>query len=155
MPERTRLLTDQRSSILYRKTGSFVKPTRCGAVTVELAMVAPIVFLFVFASIEFGRLNILRHAVNNAAYEAARHGMVPGATVDDISTHAQQHLNAFSATGATVQVTPSPITEETAQITVQVTVPLDENSWVIPSFSAGSQISSSSTLQTERYRGIQ
>ena len=139
---------------MHEKRCLLTCPTRRGAVSVALAMVAPIVFLFVFASIEFGRLNIMRHAVNNAAYEAARHGMVPGATVDEITAHALAHLNAVSATGATVQVTPTPITEETRQITVQVTVPLDQNSWAIPSIAAGAQIQSSSTLRTERYRGI-
>ena len=155
MSDRILLLKYQPPPRRLRKTLWFESnPIRRGALTVELAMAAPILFLFIFASIEFGRLNILRHGVNNAAYEAARHGMVPGASVDEITAHALRHLNALSATGAVVQVTPSQITEETDQITVSVTVPFDQNSWIIPAFSSGAQIESSSSLHTERYRGI-
>ena len=46
--------------------------TRRGATTVEFAIVAPVFFLFLLASIEFSRLNIIRHTADNAAYEAAR-----------------------------------------------------------------------------------
>ncbi len=125
---------------------------RRGAAAVEMALVAPIVFVFVFGAIEFGRFNIVRHAANNAAYEAARHGMVPGATAGEMEAHAQQHLSAVSVTGATVQVTPRVVEEETELITVQVTVPTDQNSWVVPSFLTGAQIQSSCSLRTERYR---
>ncbi len=127
---------------------------RHGAVSVELAIVAPLVFLFIFASVEFGRLNMLHHAVDNAAYESARQCMVPGATVAEATTVAQQHLGIFGVTGATIQVTPSSITEDTEQITVLVTVPMDQNSWIAPTFSGGAQVQSSSTLRTERYRGL-
>jgi hypothetical protein len=80
--------------------------------------------------------------------------MVPGASVDEITAYALAHLSAVGATGATVEVTPSPITEDTDQVTVQITVPFDQNSWIIPTFAAGAQIQRSSTLRTERYRGI-
>ena len=53
---------------------------RTGAAAVEFAIVAPIFFMLVLVSLEFGRLNIIRHTADQAAYEAARHAMVPGAT---------------------------------------------------------------------------
>jgi Flp pilus assembly protein TadG len=126
---------------------------RDGTVTVEMAIIAPFVFLLIFGAVEFGRLNILRHAVSNAAYEAARHGMVPGATAAEMTAHAEQHLSAVSASGATVQVTPATVDEQTDTVTVQVSVPMDQNSWITPMFTSGSQIEGTCTLQTERYRG--
>jgi Flp pilus assembly protein TadG len=127
---------------------------RRGAVSVEMAVIAPVVALLIFGSIEFARLNILQHAVNNAAYEAARHGMVPGATAAEVTTHAQQHLNAAGLVGATIQVTPTSLSEAAEQITVEVAVPMDQNSWIVPSFSGGQLIEGACTLRTERYRGI-
>src|SRR5262245_45030090 len=45
---------------------------RRGAYTVEFAIVAPILFLFVFGIIEFGRLLMVQHALNGAARIACR-----------------------------------------------------------------------------------
>ena len=45
---------------------------RRGATAVEFAITAPIFFLFLLASFEFGWLNVIRHTADNAAYEAAR-----------------------------------------------------------------------------------
>ena len=57
------------------------RPDRTAAAAVEFAIVATIFFLLVIAAFEFGRMNVIRHTADNAAYEAARHAMVPGATV--------------------------------------------------------------------------
>ena len=140
----------------YRKrsASSTFAETRRGVATVEVVLVLPIVLLIIFASVEFGRLNMLRHAVENAAYEGARHCIVPGATVAEATAIAQQHLDAFGTAGAQILVTPSPITEETNEITVRVTVSMDQNSWIAPAFTEGTQVQGSSTLRTERYRGI-
>ena len=50
---------------------------RTGVTTVEFAIVLPLFILFLVLAFEFGRLNIIRHTADNAAYEAARHVMVP------------------------------------------------------------------------------
>lgn len=127
---------------------------RPGAVTVEFALVAPLAFGLILGAIELTRLATIHHVVDNAAYEAARHGMVPGATASEVTETAQQHLAAVGVSGAGIQVTPSPITEQSGRITVEITVPLNQNSWVLPRFGAGAQIQCSCTLRAERYRGI-
>jgi Flp pilus assembly protein TadG len=125
-------------------------------VTVEFALVVPLFFLFAFASFEFSRLNFVRHAVDNAAYEAARVGIVPGANVNTVRDRANHYLdNIAKVTGSTVIVTPNPITSTANEITVSIIVPLDQNAWVTPKFAAGKTITRSSTLRTERYRGIE
>ncbi|MCA9215970.1 MAG: pilus assembly protein [Planctomycetales bacterium] len=127
---------------------------RRGAVTVEFALVSIVFFTFVFGMIEFSRLNILRHAADNASYEGARVGIVPGASVDDVKAAAQNQLDILRVNTSTVVVTPDPLTTAADSVTVTVTVPVAENSWLVPRFSDGLSMESSTTLGTERYRGI-
>ena len=61
-------------------TGPTMRHRRRGVTTVEFALVLPILFTFFIGMIEFTRLSNLRHAADNAAYEAARCVVVPGAT---------------------------------------------------------------------------
>jgi len=124
---------------------------RAGAVVTEFAICAPLLFFFFFASLEFSRVNMIRQSVENAVYEGARRGIVPGATADNCRASAQAVLNSISATGATINVTPSVITKDTPQVTVEVTVPVNNNSWVIPVFFEGRSIASSMTLNRERF----
>lgn len=124
---------------------------RTAAVVTEFAICAPILFLFFFASLEFSRVNMIRQSVENAVYEGARRGIVPGATADNCRDSAQTVLNSISASGSTITVTPSVITKDTPKVTVAVTVPVANNSWVIPVFFAGKSIASSMTLERERF----
>ena len=129
----------------------YVGRERSGAVVVEFAICVPILFLFFFASLEFSRVNMIRQTVENAVYEGARRGIVPGATANDCRTSAQGVLNSISASNATISVTPSVITKNTSEVTVAVSVPVNNNSWVIPVFFANRSISSEMTLKRERF----
>src|SRR5687768_16093542 len=124
--------------------------TRCGAAAVEFALTAPIFFLFLLAAFEFGWLNVIRHTAENAAYEAARHAMVPGATVAEARTKANRLLRIVGARGARVTVTPNPLTTESEQVTVAVDIPMRRNGLIVPRFTKRTTISASSTLRTER-----
>ncbi len=112
---------------------------------------APILFLFFFASLEFSRVNMIRQSVENAVYEGARRGIVPGATAANCQAAAQAVLNSVLAQNATITVTPSAITNSTTQVTVAVTVPVNSNSWVFPVFFSGKTISGTMTLNRERF----
>ena len=125
--------------------------TRAAAVVVEFAICAPILFLFFFASLEFSRVNMIRQSVENAVYEGARRGIVPGATADNCRASALTVLNSISARDAQITVTPSVITKDTPQVTVAVAIPVNNNSWVIPVFFKDKTIASSMTLQRERF----
>ena len=72
---------------------------RRGATTVEVAMILPVLFLFIFASFEFSRLNMLKHLAGAAAYEGAREGIVIGATADDVTTRVNAILALDSESG--------------------------------------------------------
>lgn len=92
---------------------------------------------------------MLRHGAAHAAYVAARSGIVPGASVSKVGSVAQTHLNAAGIRNATVLISPNPILEDTAVVDVQVTVPLGDNSWLVPRYFSPS-IVSRARLMTER-----
>ena len=123
---------------------------RCGAAAIEFALTAPIFFLFLLAAFEFGWLNVIRHTADNAAYEAARTAMVPGATVAEAKAKANNLLGIVGARSATITVTPSELTPETDQVTVAIDIPMNENGLIVPRFTSAKTLHCSSTLRTER-----
>ena len=124
--------------------------SRRGAAAVEMALAAPVFFLFLLAAFEFGWLNVIRHTADNAAYEAARAAMVPGATADEAKTKANNLLSIVGARAAKIKVTPSVLTPETDQVTVAVDIPMNRNGLIVPRFTSKTTLHSSSTLRTER-----
>jgi Flp pilus assembly protein TadG len=124
---------------------------RSGAVAVEFAICAPILLMFFFASLEFSRVNMIRQSVENAVYEGARRGIVPGATAENCREAAQVVLNSISARDADIDVTPATITPNTDEVTVTISVPIDTNSWVIPVFFDGRSVTGTMTLKRERF----
>jgi Flp pilus assembly protein TadG len=123
---------------------------RRGAAAVEFALTAPIFFAFLLAAFEFGWLNVLRHTADNAAYEAARTAMVPGATAAEARRKANNLLRIVGARGARVTLTPTTLTPDTEQVTVEVDIPMNRNGLIVPRFTSNTTIHSESTLRTER-----
>jgi Flp pilus assembly protein TadG len=127
-----------------------VAKNRRGATVVEFAIVSPIFFLLLVSSFEFARLNVIRHTADNAAYEAARIAMVPGATAAEAVNEANRIMNIAGARGSNVTVNPANIGPNTQQITVTVDVPLGQNGWITPRFTGSSSMRAQSTLKAER-----
>ena len=125
---------------------------RTGAAMVEFAIVAPILFLFFFAAFEFCRVNMIRHTADNAVYEGARTGIIPGSTAAEAQQEAEQILNSLGLTAVSVQVTPSTITNDTEEVTVRVTVPLDDNSFIPNQFVSGMSVQRELTMVREGVR---
>jgi Flp pilus assembly protein TadG len=123
---------------------------RRGATAVEFALTVPIFFLFLLAAFEFGWLNVVRHTADNAAYEAARHAMVPGATAAEARAKANGLLRVVGVRGASVTITPAVLGPDTDEVTVEIDIPLNRNGLVVPRFTRAKSISSLSTLRTER-----
>lgn len=127
---------------------------RRGATLVEFSIVAPLFFLILVASVEFSRVNVMRHSADHAAYEAARAAMVPGATAADAVDIANDVLRIVGARGANVEIFPPVIDETVGQITVNIDIPLDQNTFVFPKFTQSRSIAATSTLKTERVRAL-
>ena len=109
-----------------------------GSVCVEFALVAPIFFLMVFASIEFARVHMIQSAAENACFEGARRGIVPGATSTVCRTLAEDILEVAGIPDYDVQVFPNNIDATTEVITVTADIPITgRNNFGISAFFSG------------------
>ncbi len=106
------------------------RANRRGTAAVEFALTVPILLLFLFTALAFSRYNMIQQTVNNAAFEAARHCIVPGAAVADGQTAGLKVLSAGFVTGGSVTINPNPIANTTTQVTATVTAPISSNLWV-------------------------
>lgn len=125
-------------------------PRRRGATAVEFALAAPLAFMLLCASIEFGRANMILNSTANAAYQGARRAIVPGATSSQAISAANATLNASAIKSATVTVNPSTITSTTQTVTVTVNVPVSSNTWMASFFLKNVTVSRACTLTRER-----
>lgn len=123
---------------------------RRGALTVEFALTAPIFFLVVFAGIEFARIHMIQNAMENAAFEGARRGIVPGATASDCELVATNQVDIIGLKDVTVTITP-PIIDATAEsVTVEIQVPITAaNGFGLSGFMSGKTMSKSVTMPIE------
>jgi len=117
---------------------------RRGAATVEFALTVPLVFLFFFASIEFGRVYMIRQTLQNSAYEAARLGLVPGTSDETIRKAANSMMGAVSVKKPRVSVV-----QDDQTVTVSVSVDVNDQSWLAPVFFNGKQLNSTLTLNKD------
>ncbi|WP_236624603.1 TadE/TadG family type IV pilus assembly protein [Rhodopirellula sp. SWK7] len=122
---------------------------RTGAVAVEFAVVAPLLFLFFFAGFEFCRVAMIRHTVDNAVYEGARRGIVPGGTNAEVRAETERVLSTIGLQNFTLNVTPAVIDDDTDDVTVRLTVPLDVNTFVPAQFFVGKEIQRELTMRRE------
>ena len=101
--------------------------SRDGATVVEMAMCMPIVILLLFGCYEFARANMMRHAVQAAAYEGARTGITPGATAADVRNSVQFVLSTVGIRDFDLVVSPNPIGLRDATVNVVVSARMRDN----------------------------
>ena len=123
---------------------------RRGALTVEFAITVPILFLFVFGCFEFSRICVIRSTVENAAYEGARTGIIPGATKAQCEAAATSYLQIIGVNDATV--TCNTLNDTTPTVTVSVVVPINlQNGYLSPQYFIGDQLGSTISLPREGF----
>ena len=108
---------------------------RSGAVTVEVALCLPILFLLLFGCLELAGANMLKHATESAAYEGARVGILPGATDAGVQQAVDRIIGSIGAKGSSVEILPQVVVqddEEVDAIEVIVSVPYAPNAWIAP-----------------------
>jgi len=91
-------------------------------------------------------MNMIRETANNAAYEAARTCIVPGATNAEGVSAANAILQSIGVIGTSVQVEPATINDTTPSVTATVSIPYDTNMWIRPLYSANGSASATCTL---------
>lgn len=126
--------------------------SRLGASAVEFAIVANVMFIMVLACMEFARLNVVRNLTQDAAYYAARHVIVPGATADEAVERAETIMNSVLSNGYTVNV--GELDSESSEVVVTVSVDLTAVALFAPYFLPDTNIASTVRMQAERYEGF-
>ncbi len=101
------------------------KSNRPGAAAVEFALVAPLFLVFLFGTIEMGRLALARNVLANASREAARFAIIEGATEGSVIELAEHYASIGTVEGVTATVTYSGSTAS-----VRVSIPFNEISWL-------------------------
>jgi Flp pilus assembly protein TadG len=113
----------------------------------------PVFITLTFAQLEAARMGMVTQMLTIAARQAARVAVVPGKTQSDVQTAV---TNVLNGTGISVgTVTPSPSTWATdpggTQITVSISVPYSEVSWLpTPMYFGSTILTGSATLSSER-----
>ncbi len=130
----------------------FCRKGRRGAALVEFAIVSPILFLLVFGMIEYGRMVMVQQIITNASREGARLGVLDGTSTSDVQTAVTDYLAGASVSGADITVDPSP--PDSAgfgePVTVTVSVPFNQVSWLpTPLFIGGKTLQSSTVMRRE------
>ena len=139
-------------NIRIRRRGAIIGAgsRRNGAASVEMALIAPIVFLFFFSMIVFMQTHQMRDIAQYAAYSGARTAIVPGAQASDADAAARNVMSISSVRSYTVTVDPPVLTPTTPEVTVTVDIPILTNLWVVtPWLPANWSLSSSITLRRE------
>ena len=70
-----------------------------GAAAVEFAIVLPLLFLFVFGIIEFGRALMVNQVLVNSAREATRRAVIPGASDGQVGSAIANYMSSAGITG--------------------------------------------------------
>ncbi|HPP54067.1 MAG TPA: TadE/TadG family type IV pilus assembly protein [Thermoguttaceae bacterium] len=119
---------------------------------VEFAVVAPLFFLLVLGMIEFGRMLMVQQILTNASREGARRAVLDKATTSEITTAVQEYLAGSGIDGATVTVSPNPPSSAAygEPVSVTVSVPFYEVSWLpTPIFLGGKVLQSTTAMRRE------
>ena len=136
---------------LEKLCGSCRKDRR-GAAAVEFAVVAPVFFLLIFGMIEYGRMVMVQQILTNASREGARVGVLDGSTTTDVNNAVNTYLTSAHITGATITPSPNPPSSAaySAPVTITVSVPFSQVSWLpSPMFLGGTTLTSSSVMRRE------
>lgn len=126
--------------------------SRGGSATVELAVVSPFVFLFIFGIVEFGRLLMAIHGLETAAREGCRTAIIADATSQDVKQTIANRLAAFGISNYRLTVAPNSLSdaEQWDPITVRIETTYDNVSWLpTPDYLKGKKLKASSTLPRE------
>jgi Flp pilus assembly protein TadG len=138
---------------LERSCGSY-RRNRRGAAAVEFAIVAPVFFLLVFGMIEYGRMVMVQQVLTNASREGARRAVLDGATTAEVRDVVDNYLASASINPSAEPTTVSPNPPTDAEfgdpVTVTVSVPFNEVSWLpSPMYLGGKTLTATTVMRRE------
>ena len=122
--------------------------SRKGATAVEFAISVPILFLVTWGCVEMTRYNLVKNVANQSAFEAARIGVKPGATAQEVEDEARQQMK-FVCDDCEVVVIPSVITSNTDFITVEIQVDIRDQGLLIAQYFDNPILEASFTIRRD------
>jgi Flp pilus assembly protein TadG len=125
---------------------------RLGASLVEFAIVSNLLLITILTCMEFARMNMVRNLAQDAAYYAARHAIVPGATPGEAVAEASRIMGSLLNNGYTVRV--SPLDGDSRFVDVTVSVNMGEVALFAPLFLPQRTVDTRVRMRTERYSGF-
>jgi Flp pilus assembly protein TadG len=129
---------------------------RRGASAVEMAFIAPVFLMLIMGTIESSRLGMVAQLLTTAAREGCRVAVVDGMTQTDVQNRVTAVLSGSGISVGTVTPTCTGSSSWNTSpsgtaITVSLSVPYSQVSWLPTSFFfQGAVISSSATMSSER-----
>lgn len=128
--------------------------SRLGAVTLEFALIAPVVVAFFMGMFELGRAVMVKETLDNAARNGAKMGTMPGKTNTDVLTEIVGILQGKGLpTGkATVTVKVNDVQADVStasagdKISVSVAIPAKDVTWTGTFYQGSAAITSESTV---------
>ena len=126
---------------------------RTGAITVEMALTVPLLFLLLFGLMQFAYVNLLRNTMTNATFAAARKAVAPGSTALDAENEAKRLMVPLGVKNMTVQVTPTVIKNDTPEITVDIQLDVSNIPFISGKWFKTSLLQRSCTLKREAVAG--
>lgn len=129
---------------------------RTGTAAIEFAAVAPVVFLVVFACIEFGRALMAAQSLEEASRSGCRVAVLRGTTSADIQTEIDRVLGPSGITQYSLATTPADIVaaERWATVTVTINANFNDMTWLpLPRFVKDKNYTASCSLPKEYAAG--
>jgi Flp pilus assembly protein TadG len=130
---------------------------RRGASAVELALVAPFVFMLLFGSFEFARVMTVKQALTNAARVSCRKASL--ANTNDVEMARELAYNGLqglipnpeSNTSLTITISPADLNDipSGTEVTATVEVLCQDITWLPPVFLSGAKIQANATARRE------
>lgn len=124
---------------------------RKGTVVTEFAICLPVLILFLFGCYEVSRAQMMQHAAESAAYEAARTGIVPNATEKSCRDSAAFVLRSVGVKNFSLSVQPNPIPFGAREVHVIIDVPLRSNTLIAPAFFKNAVLHGECKMQRETF----
>lgn len=122
---------------------------RRGVTAVEFAMTLPVLFLFLFATYELGRANMMVHTAEAAAYEGARLGIIPGAQVAESVAATEAVLATAGIRNANVAVQIDSLDLVNPVVSVDVSFKYSDNSFIPPALMGNGTLTKTCVLSRE------
>ena len=131
-----------------------LKRKRHGLEVLEMATVMPVVMLLIFGFMEMAQMGMSYQLVTNAAFQGCRVAVINGYTQSDVITTAGNILSGGGIKSGNFTLVTNPANVTTShlgdQVTVTISVPFRQVSWLAPMLLGSTTLKSSATLSSER-----